>query len=71
MLLHGKVVFEETFVSPIEKNTKSEALIVLDEIRKAHPIQYGWKEISGYAEQLNNGKWRAVRHHVKHELVLS
>ena len=58
-------VFKETFVSPFEKETKSDALKTLDAIRAAHSSAYGWVEIEGYAEQLPNGKWRAVRKHEK------
>lgn len=58
-------VFEETFVSPFEKESREEAFRILDEIRKAHPAENGWKEISAWVEKLPNGKWRAVRHHKK------
>ena len=68
MLIHGKIVFEETFRSP-EKETKYDALIALDKIREVHDASHGWEEKSGYVEKLPNGKWRAVRHHVKHEIV--
>ncbi len=57
--------FEEIFRSPFEKNTEEDALRVLDQIRACHPAEYGWEEIEGFAEQLPNGKWRAVRHHIK------
>ena len=57
--------YEETFVSPFEKETESAALEVLEAIREAHPASSGWIEIAGYAEQLSNGKWRAVRKHRK------
>ena len=57
--------FEQTFVSPFEKDTQEGALKVLEEIRKAHPYEKGWEEIEGFTEQLPNGKWRAVRHHRK------
>ena len=69
MLKFGKVLFEETFTSPFEKNTEEEALIVLDNIRETHDVAHGWEEKYAYAEKLPNGKWRAVRHHVKHELI--
>ena len=49
-------IFEETFVSPFEKDTQEEALAVLNEIRKAHPTEKGWEEIRGFTEQLPNGK---------------
>jgi len=65
---NGKLkVFEETFVSPFEKDTEADALMVLDEIRFEHCSYYGWVEFAGYAEQLSNGKWHAVRHHAKYE----
>ena len=66
--LNGKhKTFEETFRSPFEKETQGDALRVLAEIRAAHPPYYGWVEFSGYAEQLPNGKWRAVRHHAQYK----
>lgn len=58
-------IFEETFVSPFEKDTREEAFKELDKIREAHPVEYGWKEISAWVEKLHNGKWRAVRRHRK------
>lgn len=58
-------VYEETFVSPFEKDTQEGAQKVLEEIRKAHPAEKGWEEIEGFTEQLPNGKWRAVRRHKK------
>lgn len=65
---NGKpLVFSETFKSPFEKDTEAEALKVLDEIRSAHPAKDGWVEVSGYAEHLPNGKWRAVRSHRKYQ----
>lgn len=60
-------IFEETFRSPFEKETEGEALRTLNDIRAAHPSSYGWVEISGYAERLPNGMWRAVRHHAKYK----
>lgn len=63
---NGKKVYRETFVSPFERSTRAEAFRVLDAISEAHPASSGWKEISGYVEQLPNGKWRAVRVHEKH-----
>lgn len=57
--------YKETFVSPFEKETKGDALRVLDAIRSAHSSAYGWREIEGFVEQLPNGKWRAVRVHEK------
>ena len=58
-------IYTETFVSPFEKNTKSDALKVLEAIRQTHDSAHGWVEIEGYVEQLPNGKWRAVRKHEK------
>lgn len=66
-MTEGKTkIFEETFVSPFEKNTQGDALRVLDAIRAAHPASSGWVEENGFAEQLPNGKWRAVRKHAKY-----
>lgn len=66
--MNGKQkVFEETFESPLEKDTEADALKVLDDIREIHDEAHGWVEIEGYAEQLPNGKWRAVRYHAKYE----
>lgn len=65
--VEGKTkVFEETFKSPFEKETEGDALKVLDNIREVHDPNHGWIEIEGYAEQLPNGKWRAVRKHAKY-----
>ena len=58
-------VYHEVFVSPFHKETKDEALRVLQAIREAHPSTSGWKEIRGVVEQLPNGKYRAVREHAK------
>ena len=55
--------YEEVFISPFEKDTKGDALRTLQQIRDAHPASCGWIEIDAFAEQLPNGKWRAVRHH--------
>ncbi len=57
--------FREIFVSPFEKDTEAEAMRVLQAIRSAHPSSYGWKEIKAYVEKLPNGKFRAVREHIK------
>lgn len=57
--------FIETFVSPFEKETRADALRVLQAIRDAHPESSGWVEIDGGVEQLPNGKWRAFRVHEK------
>lgn len=58
-------IFHEIFVSPFLKDTESEALRVLNAIREAHPARHGWREIRGFAERLPNGKYRAVREHIK------
>ena len=58
--------FEETFVSPFEKDTWDEAFNILQNIRHIHDAFHGWVEISADIEKLPNGKWRAVRHHAKY-----
>lgn len=58
-------VYEETFVSPFERDTEDEANEVLNKIRDAHPASAGWKEEYGIIERLSNGKYRAVRKHKK------
>ena len=40
--MNGTKKYEETFVSPFQKDTKGDALKVLDEIRRAHSSTYGW-----------------------------
>ena len=66
--LNGKnKVFEETFISPFEKDTKGDAIKVLDEIRKSHDEVHGWVEFDAYPIQKLNGKWVAMRHHAKYE----
>lgn len=66
--MNGKQkVYEETFESPFEKDTEADALNVLDDIRKQHDEAHGWFEFAGYAKQLPNRKWVAVRHHAKYE----
>lgn len=62
-----KLIHEKIFISPFEKYSESEALQVLDEIRKQFSAKDGWEEIDGYAELLENGKWRAVRKHVQYK----
>lgn len=57
--------FRETFVSPFEKETRADALRVLQAIREAHPASSGWVELNGYVEELPNGKYRVVREHEK------
>ena len=59
-------VLEETIVSPFEKESKDDALKVLEEIRKVHDSRHGWFEVIGTVEQLPNGKWRAVRRHAQY-----
>ena len=59
-------VFEETFISPFEKETEGDALRVLEEIRKNHPPKKGWMEVMGFVEKLPNGKFRAVRIHAQY-----
>lgn len=67
-ILDGKQkVFEETFVSPFQKETKGDALRVLEAIRSEHNSSHGWVEFEGFVEQLPNGKWRAVRHHAQYK----
>ncbi len=66
--LNGKTkVFEEVFYSAFEKDTRAEAIRVLNDIREAHPQSSGWEEFAGTAEELPNGKWRAVRHHAQYK----
>lgn len=59
-----KTTFKEIFRSPFLKDTESDALRVLEQIRKAHPSSAGWVEIRGYVEP-HNGKYRAVREHMQ------
>jgi len=54
--------YDQEAFSLIERETQEEALKDLDEIRANFSSYNGWIEIDGYAEQLKNGKWRAVRH---------
>ena len=58
-------VYYEKFISPFEKDTEIEALEVLDSIREDHPKSKGWVELAGYAKELGNGKWIAIRRHAK------
>ena len=60
-------VYREVFVSPFEKENEGDALKVLQAIRDAHPSALGWKEVRGFVEKLPNGKFRAVREHVKYK----
>ena len=66
--LNGKrKVFEETFISPFEKDTKGDAIKVLDEIRKTHDEEHGWVEFDACSIQKTNGKWVAMRHHAQYK----
>lgn len=67
MINGKKKVFEETFVSPFEKDTEDDAIRILDDIRASHDKASGWIEFSGHAIHLPNGKWKAIRHHAKYE----
>ena len=62
-----KKVFEESFRSGFQKETKSDALQTLSSIRASHPASDGWVELDGYVDQLPNGKWIAVRHHAQYK----
>ena len=62
----AKEVYREVFRSPFLKDTEAEAFKVLQSIRKVHSPEHGWEEIRGYVEKLPNGKFRAVREHVKY-----
>ena len=59
-----KKIFEETIVSVCGYPTDTEALKVLNEIRKAHPSSSGWEELGAYIEKRSDG-YHAVRHHRK------
>lgn len=61
-----EIIFEETFVSPFQKDSESDAFKVLEAIRESHPASSGWEEVFGYVESLANGKYRAVRKHRKY-----
>lgn len=54
--------YDQELLSVIERDTQEEALKDLAKIRENFSAYNGWIEIDGYAEQLKNGKWRAVRH---------
>ena len=64
---HKKISYSEIFESPCVFDTKEEAQKVLDNIRESHPANLGWKELDAYVVKGSNGKWRAVRSHVKYE----
>lgn len=69
--LNGRYkVYEETFRSPFEKDTESDALGVLDEIRATHSSKHGWVEISSRIEKTPDNKFVAVRQHAKYEWVI-
>ena len=56
MTMNGKTkVYEETFKSPFEKDSESDARKVLEAIRDVHDSAHGWVEIEGYVEKLPNG----------------
>ena len=61
-----KEIFRETYSSPGHQDSEADAQRVLDEIRRSHPPESGWQELNGYVYRLPNGKWRAVREHVKY-----
>ena len=63
---HKKLVYSEIFKSPCVFDTKKEALKVLDNIRESHPASLGWKELDGYVVKGSNGKWCAIRSHLKY-----
>ena len=66
--LNGRYkVYEETFRAPFEKDTESDALGVLDEIRATHSSKHGWVEISSRIEKTPDNKFVAVRQHAKYE----
>ena len=62
-----KLVYEETFKSPFGKETREEALKVLQSIREVHDSAHGWLELAGHAEKHADGKWYAVRHHAQYK----
>ena len=51
--------YDQKVISLLEKETREEALKVLDELRAMFPKSI---EVKGDVEQLKNGKWRAVRY---------
>ncbi len=61
-----KVLFEETFVSPVTCSSYESALCKLDDIRSCHPESKGWFEVESNIEKVDNG-WKVSRHHVKVE----
>ena len=61
-----ELFYEGIFISPFEKKTKKEALIVLNQIRNKFNSRNGWVELKGSAEKLPNGKWHAVRYHAQY-----
>ncbi len=61
-----ELFYEGKFISPFEKNTKAEAIAVLNQIRNRFNSENGWIELNGYPEKLPNGKWHAVRHHAQY-----
>lgn len=62
-----ELFYEGIFISPFEKNTKAEAIAVLNQIRNRFNSENGWLELKGYVEKLPNGKWHAVRYHAQYK----
>ena len=56
-------VFIETYRSNAFFPTREDALKVLDEIRREHPEEKGWREIDAGVDQIENGMWYAWRRH--------
>ena len=56
-------VFIETFRSNAFFPTREDAIKVLDEIRREHPEERGWRELDAGVEQTDNGEWYAWRKH--------
>ena len=61
-----KEVYKEIFISPLEWDNEEKAKRALETIRVAHPSENGWKEIRGEVVKLSNGKYIAVREHVRY-----
>ena len=66
----GNDVYQETFRSPFGCVTKGQAKYVLDEIRRTHPVEAGWIEISAGVEK-RKGKWYAWRQHAKDRSIVT
>ena len=56
-----KIPYEETVKFPMEFEEQDDALKALNYLREKYPAYEGWVELEGYAKQLKNGKWVAVR----------